>query len=44
MGHSRVYDDRAVDWNELSGLYRKASLGEKSPKDLETVFSNSRFK
>lgn len=44
MDHSWVYDDRAVDWNELSGLYRKAPLGEKSPKDLATVFSNSRFK
>jgi len=44
MDHSWVYDDRAVDWDELSALYRKAPLGEKSPKDLATVFSNSRFK
>lgn len=44
MDHYWVYDDRAVDWDELSGLYRKAPLGEKSPKDLATVFSNSRFK
>ncbi len=44
MDHSWVYDETAVDWGELSELYRKAPLGEKSPKDLETVFSNSRFK
>ncbi len=44
MDHSWVYDDSAVDWDELSQLYRKAPLGEKSPKDLETVFGNSRFK
>ena len=44
MDHSWVYDDSAVDWGELSELYRKAPLGEKSPEDLETVFSNSRFK
>lgn len=44
MDHSWLYDDRAVDWNELSALYRKAPLGDKSPEDLATVFSNSRFK
>ena len=44
MGHSRVYEDSALDWGELSELDRIAPLGEKSPKDLATVFSNSRFK
>ena len=44
MDHSWVYDDSAVDWGELSELYRMAPLGEKSPNDLVTVFSNSRFK
>lgn len=44
MDRSWIYDDGAVDWDELSELYRKAPLGEKSPKDLATVFSNSRFK
>ncbi|MEE8375363.1 MAG: GNAT family N-acetyltransferase [Acidimicrobiia bacterium] len=44
MDHSWVYDDSAVDWDELSQLYRKAPLGEKSPKDLKMVFGNSRFK
>ncbi len=44
MDHSWVYDESAVDWGELSELYRKAPLGDKSPMDLQTVFSNSRFK
>jgi GNAT superfamily N-acetyltransferase len=44
MDHSWVYNDSAVDWGELSELYRKAPLGVKSPQDLATVFSNSRFK
>lgn len=44
MDQSWVCDDSAVDWGELSELYRKAPLGEKSPTDLRTVFSNSRFK
>ena len=39
-----VYDERPVDWGALSELYRIAPLGEKSPDDLSTVFSNSRFK
>lgn len=33
-----------LDWNALSALYRAAPLGEKSPSDLERVFSNSMFK
>ncbi len=44
MDQSWVYNDSAVDWGELSELYLKAPLGEKSPMDLQTVFSNSRFK
>ena len=44
MDQSWVYNDNALDWGELSELYRKAPLGEKSPMDLQTVFSNSRFK
>jgi len=39
-----VYDDTAVDWDELSELYRVAPLGEKPPHDLRIVFSNSMFK
>jgi GNAT superfamily N-acetyltransferase len=38
-----VYDDTAVDWDELSELYRVAPLGEKPPDDLKVVFSNSMF-
>ena len=38
-----VHDYQQVDWEELSALYRIAPLGEKPPKDLATVFSNSRF-
>jgi GNAT superfamily N-acetyltransferase len=33
----------AVDWEELSGLYRAAPLGDKKPAHLQTVFSNSRY-
>jgi predicted GNAT family acetyltransferase len=33
-----------IDWSELSELYRLAPLGDKSPQDLETVFTNSMFK
>ena len=34
----------AVDWTELSDLYRKAPLGDKSPERLKTVFTNSMFR
>lgn len=33
-----------VDWDELSDLYRKAPLGNKSPDRLKTVFTNSMFR
>jgi predicted N-acetyltransferase YhbS len=33
----------AVDWNELSALYRAAPLGDKKPGDLQTVYGNSMF-
>ena len=32
-----------IDWEELSGLYRIAPLGDKKPADLKTAFSNSMF-
>lgn len=38
------YTDDAVDWSELSDLYRAAPLGEKTPAHLQQVFSNSMFK
>ncbi|MCI0556822.1 MAG: GNAT family N-acetyltransferase [Anaerolineae bacterium] len=44
MDFSWVYDHSEVDWDELAELYRIAPLGEKSPKDLATVFSASKFK
>jgi ribosomal protein S18 acetylase RimI-like enzyme len=36
-------DAAAVDWAELSELYRLAPLGEKPPENLAIVFSNSMF-
>ena len=41
---SWVYDETDVNWMDLSDLYRIAPLGEKTAKDLKTVFSNSRYK
>jgi len=38
------FDDAGIDWNALSELYRIAPLGDKSPADLETCFTNSMFK
>lgn len=38
------FDERGLDWAELSALYRAAPLGDKKPADLETVFTNSLFK
>ena len=34
----------AVDWEELSALYRIAPLGNKKAADLATVFANSMFR
>jgi GNAT superfamily N-acetyltransferase len=42
-GYSWVYDTSAIDWEELSGLYRIAPLGDKPPDALATVFGNSMF-
>ncbi|MET0103367.1 MAG: GNAT family N-acetyltransferase [Sedimenticola sp.] len=39
-----LYSQSAVDWDELSNLYRVAPLGEKAPKDLQKAFTNSMFK
>ncbi len=38
------YTDDFVDWDELSALYRVAPLGDKKPRHLQKVFSNSLFK
>jgi GNAT superfamily N-acetyltransferase len=37
-------DISAVDWDELSELYRIAPLGEKLPDALRMVYANSRFR
>src|SRR5689334_14602243 len=37
-------DLAAIDWDELSALYRAAPLGDKSPVDLKLVFANSMFR
>ncbi len=34
----------AIDWDELSALYRAAPLGDKPPADLKLVFGNSMFR
>jgi ribosomal protein S18 acetylase RimI-like enzyme len=34
----------AVDWLQLEALYRAAPLGTKNAKELEVVFTNSRFR
>jgi ribosomal protein S18 acetylase RimI-like enzyme len=39
-----VDSDEGIDWERMSELYMKAPLGNKSPSDLKTVFSNSRYK
>ena len=38
------YTDDAIDWTELSALYRAAPLGDKPPALLQPVFGNSRYK
>ncbi len=37
-------DLAAIDWDELSALYRAAPLGDKPAADLKLVFSNSMFR
>ena len=38
------YSSEHIIWEELSSLYRVAPLGDKSPLNLETAYSNSLFK
>jgi GNAT superfamily N-acetyltransferase len=42
-GYRWVDSTAAVDWDELSELYRVAPLGVKPPDALATVFGNSMF-
>jgi len=37
------HDRTAVDWAELSELYRVAPLGHKPPEELAIVYGNSRY-
>lgn len=37
-------DLTAINWEELSDLYRLAPLGDKPPGDLQRVFTNSMFR
>jgi ribosomal protein S18 acetylase RimI-like enzyme len=39
-----VYKQSEIDWTALSELYRLAPLGDKTPSELQLVFSNSRYK
>lgn len=39
-----MYCADTVDWNELASLYRAAPLGNKTPEQLRTAFSNSMYK
>jgi hypothetical protein len=41
--YSWAYDTSAIDWEELSWLYRIAPLGDKPPDAPATVFGNSMF-
>ncbi len=38
------YSIEKISWDELSGLYRLAPLGNKKPADLERAFTNSMFR
>ncbi len=42
-GYRFVGDIAAVDLDELSTLYRRAPLGDKPPRTLQTVYGNSMF-
>ena len=39
-----VFDQNAIDWAELSELYRIAPLGDKKPDALQRAFSHSMYK
>lgn len=43
MPYELVESSEAVDWSALSALYTASGLQPKTPADLETAFSNSRY-
>lgn len=44
MNFEWIHSQENLDWEELSRLYLVAPLGNKSPADLKTVFTNSMFR
>ena len=44
MTLSWSHEIAGVDWQELERLYQAAPLGSKKANELETVFTNSRFR
>ena len=36
-----ILEQKGINWDELSNLYKMAPLGDKKPDDLKVVFSNS---
>jgi ribosomal protein S18 acetylase RimI-like enzyme len=43
MDYDWVFSPGSVDWTELAELYRVAPLGDKSPDQLRTCFTGSRY-
>jgi ribosomal protein S18 acetylase RimI-like enzyme len=39
-----TYDQKRINWKELSNLYKIAPLGQKTPDDLKKAFGNSMYK
>ena len=39
-----INSQESVNWEELSSLYIAAGMGNKSPADIKTAFTNSLFK
>ena len=39
-----IHSQESVNWEELSSLYIAAGMGNKSPADIKTAFTNSLFK
>lgn len=44
MNFEWIHSQENLDWEELSRLYLVAPLGNKSPADLKSVFTNSMFR
>lgn len=44
MSYKWVFEERDINWDDLTELYRIAPLGVKDPEKLERTYSNSMFK